>query len=378
MAWLGTWANRIEITIDCDKVDDTLTHFAVALHLSASCGLSSYDATAVFDDLGANKLKIAVTQADGTTQMYVDIADWDEGAEEAWLWVSRAAWEISSSADTTIYLYYDSGQGDNTTYVSVSGDTAAQSVWRSEYKLVDHLNDGGSSSITVDSTSNNSDGTKKGVAEPVQGVGKVGKCQVFDGADDYVNYGQNFDYGNPASMSFWFKCNGDYINFQNPIARWHYVTSTSSAGEFVDFGITDYELRYRTLRNGSLTVTSSIALSSDAWHHVAVVHEASFYDMHIYYDGELNATLDAVSAAYSNVLIRATVGARYRYDLTSYDGFFNGSIDEARMLQWTTPAAWAKAEYNCGMDTFVTFESESGPLRVPRYGFTIFQDPGIV
>ena len=377
MAWLGTWANRIEITIDCDKVDDTLTHFAVALHLSASCGLSSYDATAVFDDLGANKLKIAVTQADGTTQMYVDVADWDEGAEEAWLWVSIAGWSISSSVDTVIYLYYDSGQGDNTTYVSVSGDTPAQSVWASGYYLVDHLNDGASDEVTVDSSSNNADGAKEGSASPVEGTGKVGKCQVFD-QTNWVDYGENFNFGCPSSMSCWFKCNGDYSTIQILIQQMNYEGSAVCDGSILYFGVTDNEFLYRTYVNSTRSLTSSLAISDDNWHHIAVVHPSDDLDMYIYFDGEFDVKFETNSAATADAANRGLVGARYAEAVGYIDYPFKGSIDEARIAELGFTAAWVKAEFNGGNDTLVTFALEGAEERIPRYGFTMFQDPGIV
>ena len=373
MAWLGTWADRIAIRIDHEKISAALTHFAVPLHISASCGISSYDATAVFDALGANKLKIAVTQADGTTQLYVDVVDWDDGAEEAWLWASIAGWVISSTVDTIIYLYYDSGQADNSTYVSVSGAAPAQSVWATGYYLADHMNDGVSTSVTVDSSANNADGAKLAAASPIQGVGKVGKCQVFNQAN-WIDYGENFNYGNPSSMSCWFKCGGDYSTIQILMQQMYYEGSAANAGSIMYFGVTDGEFLYRTYNNATRSLTSSIALGDDDWHHIVLAHPADDLDMYIYVDGEFDVTLATSSAAYGVANNRGIVGARYAESVGSIDYPFLGSIDEARMAELGFTAAYAKAEYNGGMDTLVTF----GAIRVPRHGFTMFQDPGIV
>jgi len=56
---------RFKITIDHNEIGGDLTHYPLLIHLSASCGLGSYDASDIFDKLADNKLKIAVTKADG-------------------------------------------------------------------------------------------------------------------------------------------------------------------------------------------------------------------------------------------------------------------------------------------------------------------------
>ena len=114
MAWLGTWAKRIAITIDHTKVDADLVDFPVCIHLAAAAGISSDDVSAVFDELtlDANRKKIAVTTSNGTSECYVEIEKWDTANEQAFLHVKVPS--VSSSADTTLYIYYDSTQSDNT------------------------------------------------------------------------------------------------------------------------------------------------------------------------------------------------------------------------------------------------------------------------
>ena len=119
-SWLSGWSYRVEITIHSDKIDGALVDFPVLLYLSTSSGIDPDDVSFVFDELGAEKLKLAVTTGDGTTQCYVEIEKWDDANEQAWLWVKVPS--ISSSANTTLYLYYDSTQPDNTTYVGDDPD----------------------------------------------------------------------------------------------------------------------------------------------------------------------------------------------------------------------------------------------------------------
>ena len=43
MAWLGTWADRLKITIDSSKVDSTLTDFPIVIKLSTASGIGDVE-----------------------------------------------------------------------------------------------------------------------------------------------------------------------------------------------------------------------------------------------------------------------------------------------------------------------------------------------
>jgi hypothetical protein len=49
--WLGTWAQRIKLTIDGSKIEGDLIDFPVLVKISNSSGLTARDVTAVFDEL---------------------------------------------------------------------------------------------------------------------------------------------------------------------------------------------------------------------------------------------------------------------------------------------------------------------------------------
>jgi len=97
----------------------------------------------VFDEFDADEDfdRIAFTSSDGETQLYADCELFDVSESKAIYHVSKTGWTVSSSTDTDIYLYYDKDAPHNTTYISKSGGTAAQSVWDSNFKAVYHMND---------------------------------------------------------------------------------------------------------------------------------------------------------------------------------------------------------------------------------------------
>jgi hypothetical protein len=221
MAWLSGWAKRIKITVDADQVDAALSNFPVPIYLSAASGISDDDVSCVFDELtsDANRKKIAVTTDDGTTQCYVEIERWDDASEKAWLHVKLPS--VSESADTDLYLYYDSSQEDNTTYVGDTTDAAAQSVWDSDFVGVYHMEQdpsGGASAIK-DSTNNGRHLTPYGSMTTSDLVdGQFGKAIDFDGSNDYMEVASNLSAGYTsvtcealAKATVWTSPNGTTI-----------------------------------------------------------------------------------------------------------------------------------------------------------------------
>lgn len=133
----GTYDYRIKLTIDNTKIDATLTWIPITVLLTSTAGeevFVEFDADADFD-------RVAFTKADESTELYADCEKFDDSAQIAVYHVSRDGWEISSSGDTDFYMYYDNDAGHNTTYVSKSGGTAAQSVYDANFKGVWHMND---------------------------------------------------------------------------------------------------------------------------------------------------------------------------------------------------------------------------------------------
>ncbi len=185
--WLdGGWDQRVEITIDSSNVDAALANFPVLIYISAASGQNPDDISFIFDELvaDANRFKIAVTEDDGETELYVEIEKWDDAGEEAWLWVGVP--NIANGADTTLYLYFDIDHADNVAFVGDSNSAVAENVWDSNFVLVDHMQDDPDNAHTRDSTQYDNDGTKLGANEPIEVAGQVGDAQDYDMVNDRV------------------------------------------------------------------------------------------------------------------------------------------------------------------------------------------------
>ena len=206
MSYLTGYDKRITLNINSTLVNSALTHFPIYVNLSSSSGITGADVTDVFDVVEANWQTIAFTESDGLTRLYAEVVSWDAVAKTAELWVSSSTWIISDSVDTTIFLYYG-GTIRDSTYIGLVGSNAGEAVWDANFKLVCHMNDNPNTSAVMDSTSNDNDGTKKAANEPIESMGKIGKGQQSDGADDIITVldADNLDMTTAITIEFWIQ-----------------------------------------------------------------------------------------------------------------------------------------------------------------------------
>jgi len=351
MAWLGTWAKRIKLDIDyTNKIGASVTQFPVTIHLKAANG----DTENIFSEVGANSQKIAITQSDGTTQLYAEVELWDNTNSVAIIHTSLSTWTIS--ADTSIYLYYDNTQADNTTYIGdTPGSSPASNVWDSNFVMVQHMNDATTSSV-LDSTGNNNDGTKGSANNPLQADGKIGKGQNFSA--DYITLPNN------ASL-----LDNDYIT----IEQWVYYVPVSANPRFVAFdhdpnsgygyvqtmcldngyaNVAYSEMKISGTGRGCLSANNTIA--ENAWTNFVMTYDGSYIRHYI------NGALVTTSSLYSGTL--DPLQPRYELVLGRSNGmdYMSGTMDEIRISNIARSAAWSKASYNSGNDSLLTYGEEEG------------------
>ncbi len=372
MAWLGTWAHRRKVTVSNTNIDSNLTHFPLLLTLGTSVGTGNTDVSSIFDELTSdgNRKKIAFTKTDGTTQLYAEIEKWVDANEYAVIWISKSDLVLASGATTDIYMYYDSTEGDNNTYIGDTNSVVAESVWDSNYKMVQHLADGASTSATYDSTSNDNDGTKRGAAEPaVITSGKIGNAQDFDGINDYLKTPESFMDGviAAASVSFWFKPSIT-INSGNKVAEL-FMHSVGGSGRYLTIGFhnggSGDEHIEVTLRTGEGSETRDCISTTATWtagiyYHITAAWDAS--GTYIYVNG-----VSEDSGTYTSGWGGDT-GSNTPHIGSTYNGgaeWFDGIIDEFRFSLTHRAAAWIKANYYCQTDALVAWSSEESSVSAP-------------
>ncbi len=341
----------MKFVIDHTKIDSDLTHFPITMILTKD------NANAVFTELGSNYKKIAVTESDKTSQLYVEVEQWDATNNKAVLHVSRSGWTISSSVDTVIYLHYDAGTEDNTDYVGDPGDSVAQNVWDSNFKSVWHLcqDPTGGTGCIKDSTGNNNDGTPQGSMTSGDLVdGKVGKALDFDGSDDYVSVPDSTSL-RPQNMTLEALIKSDVLlsskdfpimlNKQNWTIKSGYLLgqyseSDGSLGIRILDGTSSYEVKYSEP-------------NYNEWMHIVGVYDGQY--LRIFKNDEEKNTnnIGSVTVAHDTTSLKIS------------NSVFDGLIDEVRISNTARSSAWIKATYYSLFGTLVQRVEEPGWL----YGY---------
>jgi hypothetical protein len=357
-SWLTGWSHRVEITIDSAKIDEALVNFPVLLYLSTSSGINGDDVSFVFDELGGEKLKLAVTTGDGTTQCYVEMERWDSANEKAWLWVKVP--NIASGANTTLYLYYDHTQPDNTARVGETGSTPAKNVWDSHFVGVWHMRDDPDASHIRDSTASGNDGTKKGVGEPaVTTAGRIDDAQNFDGADDYIGVTNEsaFDMQTAITVEGWIRLDS-FAQPSTVASKWRNM-GVDLRSWLLAVNPAAGEPRFYISRNGAeYPYCPGSTLFTDTWYHLAGTYGDGNISLFV---NSSPATPVALSGNIYTNDEPVLIGANDGYGGTGRK-YTDGIIDEVRISDIARSAAWIKATYYSGDDSLLSYGSqESGP-----------------
>lgn len=360
MAWLSGWDKRVKFTIDQNDIDAALVNFPVLVYLSTSSGRNGDDVSFVFDELenDANRKKIAVTTSDGETECYVEIEKWDDGNEEAWLWVKVPG--VASDADTDLYLYYDIGHADNTAYVGDPSDAVVHNVWDSNFKFVSHMQDDPDNTAIRDSTVNANDGTKKGANEPIEADGQISKGQDFDGNDEISANGIVGDVQTTTvgTIELCLKPTG--------VVGFHHTFAIADGSEVtaIRFGQFDDRVQAAARINGTWKwriLTPTASLSAGTLARIALVHDGTAPK--IYVNGvnqALSWDVETDKTVWFNDdpdFDRADIGVIYWNG--AFAEYFDGVIDEVRVSVTDRSAAWIKASAESQEDDLLDFGSEA-------------------
>lgn len=352
---LGIYNHRLALVIDKDKFDSPQSNFPLAIHLSINSGINGFDSTRVFDELevDGNRKKIAITTADETTELYVEIERWDTANKKAVLHVKVPS--ISSSEDTLLYLYYDSSHADNTTYIGDTTDAVTHNVWDSNFVGVWHMAqdpDGDPANAIKDSTSYQFDGTPGGSMTSADFVnGQVGKAIEFDLTNDHIDLGDITETDNVVGVTWEAIAKNnlggvDYV----VIGRWANATQMQlwmdSTGRWQ--GIVGDHTGFP-----SLMTNPGVDAPSGEFQHLALVLDGN--TLTLYVNGvevgsETNGSfVDGLRPSQGTNIF---IGADHDDDHN-----FGDVIDEVRFSIEARSVAWLKATHASSFDNSITFHS---------------------
>ena len=317
------FAYRADVTFPGFTGATPLSDFPVLVRLTETPGGFSYAQAAA----GGADLRFAL--ADGTP-LDSEIAVWDETGESL-VWVRLP--ELAD--DTSIVLYWggtDTSFPDSQTDGSVWGDASYVGVW--------HLEESGDT--LADATANGLDGTRHGtVGRVAAGLAGAGH-RISDGSSGVGIGIPNYDalsVGDSFTISAWFV----YPQGQTP----GYDRLFSRKSNYNDGN--GWEV---TLRNGSKQNLDHRGANGDAqdsavfadiadgqWHYLAVAYNGNTSS--VFVDGVQKVSGKAIGAAPTDNGKTLAFGNNAAYAETT----FKGTLDEIRLRDAVTDAAWAAAEW---------------------------------
>ena len=266
---------------------------------------------------------------------------------------------VATASDTVFYMCY--GNSSITT-----DQSAATSVWDTNYKAVWHLKESGNGTANeyIDSTSNGNHGQGGGgtasMVPTLTSSGQIDGAQTFDGAagdDDRIQTNLAPSGYSAITMSAW-------VN----------LSSVDSYPMVLSYGTNDEnnpELRFfsnsgkieivQRANNAGIQDTANLAGTS--WHYVVGVSTGT--TLTLYKDG----TLVGTGSHTTNIDSTTSFRIGRRSDDSGGSFTIPGSIDEARVSNAVRAADWIATEYNNqnSPSTFYTVGSESSDTTAPIF-----------
>ncbi len=313
------------------------------------------------NDARSDGYDIIFTDSGGISKLAHEIENYTSASGDLVAWVKIP--RLSSSTDTTIYMYY----GD----ASITSPTEnSPFVWENNYLGVWHMNEVGDGSADEydGSTVNDHDGqggSGNSQMVPSRTWAKIDSGQLFDGSDDHINV-SSVGYRNYLDFTIeaWYKSTNESVNddeyifshiegyFNNPGFT---LSVTDDNPEIRD------RLRFATYNNtGNYDPyygTSNI--TDQEFHYLVGVRDAGYIKVYVDKDEENNTNDD-----HPNELI--TVDSGIGPIIGDYPGEteqVDGVLDEIRLSRAPRSWDWINATFNNINDTasFLYTGSEETP-----------------
>ena len=322
--WESGYTYRKRITIDSDYVSGTsnLSSFPVLINIASDDDLRTTGNDGHMEH--ASGWDTHFTSADGTTDLYHEIEDYDDETGEYVAWVNVTS--LSHDTDTIIYMYYGKS--------GVAADPSSTSTWNTNYQMVQHLQE--TTGTHYDSTNHGMDGTNNGSTQDAAGM--VDGANSFDGSA-YITITDDTYLRPTDAVTFevWAQTTGDP-------AQWDTLGGTSTTDEWEDgYGLW-YEststVRFHVMGYGTNFAESGIIPTN--WNYIVGTYDkdaGGVDEIKIYVNGVLGGTVADYSTAitYTDTFCIAHMGIS--------EGF-TGTIDEVRISNTARSVDWILTSYN--------------------------------
>jgi hypothetical protein len=299
---------------------------------------------------------------DQSTELNWELEEYDSGTGELVAWVNVTS--VSSSSDTSFYLYYDSSTSSD------GGEHNPTDTWDSDYLAVWHMNDGGST--LDDSTSNAKDGTiQTGVVTGASGIS--GDCLDFDGQNGhYVDISNTIlpDSPQTVTMETWVNVDAfdndwdgtrsqfSLVDLRGENSLWLFLGKDDVSGYIRNL---DCECVISSTQYGSKTAS---VYTTNAWFYSVGTVDTTTSDLDTWVNTSNTDNSSASGSFDSSSNDNCLADSSYQHEHV-----FNGQMDEVRISGIVRSDDYIKTNYNMlhNKTTFVSFgsiDSTSGTYEI--------------
>jgi hypothetical protein len=291
----------------------------------------------------SNGYDITFTQDDCATSYDFQIEDYDGATGDLVVWIKLDT--LLPDTNTFIHMYYGND--------SATTNQSKTSTWSGDYDGVWHMdNDPGSDSL-IDYSGNGVDGESNGSMTSSDLVsGKIGDCVELDGTDDFFSLSTKVCSTaggiQALTLSAWINTSYSGYWYNNwSIIDWD---RSENFNMFIDghgrmaFCSSASRSQYNDIYAGDTG-----DYNDGKWHYFTAVFED--YNKYLYVDGQLETT--EYNPHGGGI---GTGSIRYGYigdgsESTTYNSsrngfYYEGKIDEVRVLHEARSADWIETEYN--------------------------------
>ena len=330
-------AHVATITIDHTKVPGDLTDYVGLIVPDGSAGYSALYALCL--EGGGD---IRLFKSDDTTELAREIVTFSVTDETGEIHYKYSG-TLSSSVDTAIHVYADGSSSD----YAVGATYGRNAVWSASYAQVYHMNS------TTDSTGNSRNLSAVGGVTLGGVAGEIGKATDFDGSNDSARY-TSASLGAKTALSIQFWANPDSTSSRSGVVMNTDGQSfaTDSWGiEMRSGGLVRFRLSTSASDSGYSSFDSpSGALVTGAWNQITLTRNAG--DGTFFKNGASLSTTSGLETGSTNNLDKFGIGSFGTGDFL----YFNGKIDEVRIVDTDLSANYITAEYN-NQNSYSTFYS---------------------
>ncbi|RLF43418.1 MAG: hypothetical protein DRN18_00065, partial [Thermoplasmata archaeon] len=321
----------VTLTIDHTQVEEDLTNFPVLVYNESWIA-------------GLNETSFTFFQPDGTTECYWELEEYDPSTGKLVAWVNISS--ISSTEDTTFYLYYDTSPSSD------GGEHYPERTWDSNYICVYHGDD------LNDSTANHYNLINVNGTSIVDGW--IGKCFDFEVDNHQYLYNDswfNLSTSGECTIVAWF--NVESVTDSSP--NWYVgihagIDSSDDAGLYLRYR-TSTDQKFQALQqddSGGLGVIATDTFVTNTWYHLAGLYDNSA-SVELYVDGVSQGTASG-TIDWNDFHNELHIGHNI-FDGGSKEYYFDGKMDEIRISKVKRSSGWIKTVYNNlkNKTTFVKF-----------------------